>query len=972
MVTRERNYASSSSSSSLRDEQFDSQHDSFDDVRNERGSGNDTDDNDNFGLGSQFDFFSALDPLKLEPENFVGDINYSQKNITAGATSFDHSTTSTTINEPSLSSASIIPHRGSLRRLINPTPLNADPTAMHGGLSNQSHHTPSCWPMYAINVVLTEEDEESLSQIISPQYRNTAGLQNQQESINQSSYQIIFDRQQYAFCSRLYALLDTESESFIGPDCIREFVYLHYPVVRRRDDAIFKLKSSHDNNDAGDDDDDEMKLQHERQSPTFDEIWNSTIRSDPRLNNITASESTTSPTTKHRIGVEGWMIFCRILALAHHQESQRRFASRHLQQMMRHKHGGGGTINMRMNPNEVVVVVDNPPPGPPALISIRSLIEVELERMTSHSDECIPGWPFCPLPVPELDLDHYLVSIFKQSRLHNTQPRGKVSIEPFSSSKDGDFILRFDGVNGGRTIVRRSYSDFEWLDGILKLHKRPGQGHLCGCVLPPFPSKQGGFTKQHSTLSKKMTKLNGAAHQKDISERAIEVAKSGIGMISSIANSLWSGYVSTSTPTPLPASSLSATNKSGQSGVMSPQSDIALKVAKRIERYLNYLLESAALSSSFPLNAILQASQSGLESSKLVLFDYTMQKKRLRSNMATAMSRDKPQSAASIFSALVSKTSTSIMRLQGDDETSWLRAAANVAMALQFHGILETTGHETASAKIQHASLPKFVNRRGGSWDEEETGDDKGHKKRSSHGSIQSSDSPGSDANFEAGVINVESELADEDDEVDLGGYDMLPSPGPSEVHRVLNAGSGSVVSDKVGSAFTYEARSEQLKCIHDRKDAVVGSIKVENDIDKLREIIQSTSQTLEKLYLSSASVRSAQDARNIVQLNIIRDVDSWGDNGGDIITQRALVNGVASLEMINNDMEDIHKTIADGRFNQILLASTFLKCVVHFLFHTCLTYCFNRFIMAIIIIKLCSWCCVRSARCCEGVQYCI
>ena len=969
MAIRERVYApsslsssSSSSSSSESDEQFDSQHDSFDDVRNERGgSGNDnTDDNDNFGLGSQFDFFSALDPLQ-----------YSQKKITAGdTTSFDHSTTSTTINEPSLSSASIIPHRGSLRRLINPTSLNADQSP--GGLSNQKQlTTPSCWPMYAINVVVTEKDsEESLSQIISPQYGNTAGLPNQQESINQPSYQIIFDRQQYEFCTRLFALLDTESESFIGPDCIREFVYLHYPVVRRRDDAIFKLRRGSNNIDNNDDDD-EMQQQHKIQSPTFDEIWDQTIRSDPRLKNTTVScESPTSPTTTHRIGIEGWMIFCRILALAHHQESQRRFASRHLQQMMRHKHGGGGT-NMRMNPNEVVVVVDNPPPGPPALISIRSLIDVEQERMTSHSDECIPGWPFCPLPVPELDLDHYLVSTFKQTRLHNIQPRGRVSIKPFSSSKDGDFILRFDGGNGGRTIVRRSYSDFEWLDGILKLHKRPGQGHLCGRVLPPFPSKQGGFTKQHSGLSKKMTKPSGAAHQKDISERAIEVAKSGIGMISSIANSLWSGYVSTSIPTPSPASSLSATNKSGQSGVMSPQSDIATKAAKRIERYLNYLLESAALSSSFPLNAILQASQSGLESSKLVLLDYTKQKKRLRSNMATAMSKDKPQSAASIFSALVSKTSTSIMRLQGDDETLWLRAAANVAMALQFHGILETTGHETASAKIQHASLPKFVNRRGGSWDDEETGDDKGHKKHTSHGSFQSTDSPGSDTNFEAGVINVESELADEDEE-DIGGYDMLPSPGPSEVHRVLNAGSGSVVLDKVGSAFTYEARSEQLKCIHDRKDAVVGSIKVENDIDKLREIIQSTSQTLEKLYLSSASVRSAQDARNLVQLNIIRDVDSWGDNGGDIITQRALVNGVASLEIINNDMEDIHKTIVDGRFNQFLLASTFLKCGVHFLRHTCLTYCFNRFIMAIIIVKLCSWCCVRSARCCEGVQYCI
>ena len=131
--------------------------------------------------------------------------------------------------------------------------------------------------------------------------------------------------------------------------------------------------------------------------------------------------------------------------------------------------------------------------------------------------------------LPELDLDHYLESAFSNHQQLHLQSRGIVSIEPFSS-QEGDFILRFNS-NGARTIVRRSYSDFEWLNAILKLHKRPGQGHLCGRVLPPFPSKQGGFLQQYSVLPKKIIQPSGSNHQKDISERAIEVAKSGIGMI---------------------------------------------------------------------------------------------------------------------------------------------------------------------------------------------------------------------------------------------------------------------------------------------------------------------------------------------------------------------------------------------------------------------------------------------------------
>ncbi|KAL7536321.1 hypothetical protein ACHAXR_007082 [Thalassiosira sp. AJA248-18] len=813
---------------------------------------------------------------------------------------------SSTQEVSSASSLLAVPHRGSLRRILNPSSFTTENAIQ---TPSNPPTTPSSWPMYAINVAL----ESSTSQY----------SHNKTEAIFESdhhqlqSYQIIFERQQYEFCTRLFALLDTESQSAIGPDCIRKFVCLHCPVVRRRDGAIFALQGS-----------EETTNDNER-SPTFDEIWEKTIHSDLR------STSADSPSPAiHRIGIEGWMVFCRLLALAHHQESQRRFASRHLQQMMRHKHGGGAN---RMNPSEVVVMVDNPPPGPPSLISIRALVDVEQERVTSN--RCIQGWPFCPLPLPDLDLDHRLASLSnnnpKTTGLHNHQ--GMVSIEPFTSSQEGDFILRFHNNDSRTTVVRRSYSDFEWLNTTLKLHKRPGQGHLCGRILPPFPSKQGSFNQQHSLLSKKTLSSGPSAQhsQKDISERAIAAAKSGMGMISSLAKSVLSGYVPGSTPSSSPSSALSKNKgKIPSPKLIGPDKgrDVPTMVAHRLERYLNYLLENNALSTSFPLNAILQASQSGLESAKQTLHDHTKHKKRQRSNLIATTLRGGPHSASSIFSVLVSKTTASLSRLQDDDDTPWLRAAAQVAMSLQFHGILETTGHESTSAKIQHASLPKFRNHPGCSWDDEEPGNDEGTNsgKTSQRIGSSDSDSPRSET-FETGVINVESGLLDEED---LGGYDMLPSPGPSEEHRVLNAGSavrgkiGSSKSQPTKSRFIYETAAEQFDGMHNRKEAVLGSIRVDSDIDKLRDIIRSINRTLGQLYQSSLSIQLAHGARNAIQLDLLRAVDSWGDSGGEVISQRALVGGVAELEAFSSATEDNNKAMADDFLWQSSLATSAVAAV--------------------------------------------
>ena len=47
---------------------------------------------------------------------------------------------------------------------------------------------------------------------------------------------------------------------------------------------------------------------------------------------------------------------------------------------------------------------------------------------------------------------------------------------------------------------------------------------------------------------------------------------------------------------------------------------------------------------------------------------------------------------------------------------TWVRTAAQAAVALQLHGVLETTGLPSASARLQHASLPSFNNSRNSEW----------------------------------------------------------------------------------------------------------------------------------------------------------------------------------------------------------------------------------------------------------------
>ena len=709
----------------------------------------------------------------------------------------------------------LIRHQGSLKRI----PASS---------KNGEHSATSLWPMYAINVV--NEDKES--------------------------YPMIFDRQQYEFCYRLFAVLDTENESSLELECIRHFVDKYCPVTSRRDNAMSSVTLSSSSTGS-----------------TVDEIWNATASCDSTNHRILNGIE--------RIGLEGWLVFCRLLALTQHLESQRRFASRHLQELFRHKHGAASK-----NSNEVLVVVDNPPPGPPEPISIEVLTRVERERSGDTNEQILNDWPYNPLPSPELDL---------KCITRGDPVEASVRVEPFASQRE-DFILRYHAQENGKTlktvVVRRSYLDFQWLDDVMNQGKRPGQGQLCGYILPPLSSKNIVPAGQATHY-----RPEGYNHQhnQDFSERALSTAQKGINLISSMAKSL-SGYMSSDTnPISFSTSRPSVLSERTADEPTSPAWSGTELTAQRIERYLNYLLANASLSKSFALHAMLSCSHSGLESAKLILADIDKQR-----NLKQKAPCCTDNSATAIFSALVSRTLGSHR-----EDTPWLRAAAQVALRLEFHNVLETTGYETTSTKIQHASLPRFGSTRpSGSWDE----NDVQHSKESKAG-----DSP----SFECGVVNIRSELGEKSRD---DGFDLLPSPGPSEIHRVLSAG-GTGSSDKTDSIKRYAYEAIDDDPTSNIENARVGSLRIDQDIDKLRTIVKSIDRTLSKLHTSAARIQAAQKSRGALLLNMLKDVSSLGD--GDVLNQRSLVEGVASLQRTVTEAERANSEMAEDLLWQSALANS-------------------------------------------------
>eukprot|EP00547_Thalassionema_nitzschioides_P003180 CAMPEP_0194213434 /NCGR_PEP_ID=MMETSP0156-20130528/14029_1 /TAXON_ID=33649 /ORGANISM="Thalassionema nitzschioides, Strain L26-B" /LENGTH=1116 /DNA_ID=CAMNT_0038941461 /DNA_START=280 /DNA_END=3630 /DNA_ORIENTATION=+ len=706
------------------------------------------------------------------------------------------------------------------------------------------------------------------------------------------THKLLFNQHDFEFMSHLFSILDTESRGLVGKSALREFVTLRCPVFWRRDEDLRKLGTDN--------------VSPYNSSPTFDEVWEA-VRMCGKSVNISNLN-----VEKIELGVEGWMVFCRFVVLAQYLEAKRRFSARHLQQTMRHRNSPRGSE---------VVVVDVPPPAPPIKLTPLRLAEHEKKGKLA-------------LPLPELDLDHCL--IFAHDALRNrslpSNSRGVVKVTLFGSkpksvnilspTSDVEFALSYEanGIMGEEIIVRRSCSDLKWLNQTFKSHRGAG-GTLCGRILPPFPpSSSSSLATQFKPDDKTLQNaIDGTG-------AAVKAAAASVGMIKNVAKSIWGNYGPT-----FGSEKKIEQKQSNRKPIKKPLTAISDKYynpnsptgkARHLERYLNYLLEHPALSTSFPLNTILKASQSGLESAKLFLEDQAKIKRDLHSQPQLADWRTASASLTDTSNDEVSSLSRQHPNLL------WVRTAAQAAMALQVHGLLETTGLPSASARLQHASLPSFnQSGRNSGWVEE---DDEVLAQESPSLSGEASSGEGAE-NFERGVVSVETES-------DGDGYDLLPLPIPAPERRILCAGSVPQVSSAMlilnGPDVGFHIREERFHYGVDGdrvnisqhcevESAFLGDFQVDDNIDKLREVIGSVESTLSRCLSASGGIGAARRERLGLHLELVQGFDSWEGLRGRFIAQRALLKGVTGLEQSKEISEESDLDIVDDISWQSALASS-------------------------------------------------
>jgi hypothetical protein len=415
------------------------------------------------------------------------------------------------------------------------------------------------------------------------------------------THDLKFTAPDFDFVQKLFAILDTESRGAVDRRAVKEFVTLRCPVFCRRDEDLRRADTDADS-----------ILLHgisQHHSPTFDEVWKSVVNSSK----MPEMRLTDQDMMNVELGVEGWMVFCRFIALAQYLEAKRRFSARHLQQTMRHRNSPRGSE---------VVVVDVPPPEPPAPLSREQLANYETKSQT-------------PLPLPELDLDHSLVAAHDSAarrRASSAQSQGTVKISLFGSSHPSPYgmpssstvssciefkVAYVKNIEGSDPpiVVRRSMEDMKWLNDTFTSHKVLG-GTLCGRILPPFP----GAGKNLSSQFQRDDNILNAKAIKNTTGGAIAAAAAGVEIIKDVAKTLWK----TTTTGQIPTSQTMVPQKKGApankpKAKPTPSLSLALPEsyynpnsptgrARQVERYLNYLLEHPALSTSFPLNTILKVS----------------------------------------------------------------------------------------------------------------------------------------------------------------------------------------------------------------------------------------------------------------------------------------------------------------------------------------------------------------------------
>eukprot|EP00592_Proboscia_alata_P016005 CAMPEP_0194401246 /NCGR_PEP_ID=MMETSP0174-20130528/127697_1 /TAXON_ID=216777 /ORGANISM="Proboscia alata, Strain PI-D3" /LENGTH=1408 /DNA_ID=CAMNT_0039197921 /DNA_START=947 /DNA_END=5173 /DNA_ORIENTATION=+ len=390
--------------------------------------------------------------------------------------------------------------------------------------------------------------------------------------------------------------------------------------------------------------------------------------------------------------------------------------------------------------------------------------------------------------------------------------------------------------------------------------------------------------------------------------------------------------VTESTP---PKDTIISSSKSFQissMSIISKKDDEDVDMASLCERYLNYLLHHPILSASFPLYVLLNASSAGLEAAKRITTDEKDRRQKRGSagqgdeSTATSspmQSQDQTISADD-FEHLPSPScydyntnSNNINTKHGTNDAAWMRTAAQAAVSLQLHDLLDATGMSYASSRLQHASLPQFDSTR--NW--RETNEDLWVENNTDSSSFtaeknrQSGLRSGSKRIDE--VVTVQSEL----DKDVLGSYDLLP---------ILP--SGSILEGE------SDTNIETLSGLRSLPDIPVHLLRNGN-VDQLHNILSSMSSVLHRSLSIFRSFSSSRRDSLSAQLDLVRELDShhgsngaavtfdnqsmWnitmmqkernGGGGGGFLEERACLRGVAALEESLDAMEKSNTKIKEA-----------------------------------------------------------
>ena len=151
--------------------------------------------------------------------------------------------------------------------------------------------------------------------------------------------------------------------------------------------------------------------------------------------------------------------------------------------------------------------------------------------------------------------------------------------------------------------------------------------------------------------------------------------------------------------------------------------------------------------------------------------------------------------------------------------------------------------------------------------------------------------------------MQVKDELEEDDFVDDSLGYDLLPLPVPAPERQVLaisDTKKGKNTEQKE-ARFRYGSPTFQERLLSADSDetqsAYVGEIAVDENIDKLREIIGSVDNTLSRCWGSSGGIGKARRENLDTHLQVLRGLDSWEGLRGKFVSQRALLKGVSGIE---------------------------------------------------------------------------